>query len=294
MNTPARLPRYLPSLLALVVLGGCRGPQCGADPEEGPPAPLRVDMLGSVDEATFLALHELKTGAVEGLRGRSQAIDVPGHPTSACYLSTPEGEGPWPGVLVIHEWWGLNDHVRLWTDRLAAEGYAALAVDLYGGQVATSREQALSSMQAVDGERALATLRAARHWLECEPGGGTARTASIGWCFGGGWSLALALQDPELDAAVLYYGRTEVTPERAAALRAPVLGIFGDRDQGIPPEYVDQLERQLTDAGAQVRFLRFDADHAFANPSGARYDRVHAEAAWNEVRSFLGQHLQGP
>ncbi len=241
---------------------------------------------GVLDEASFAALHELKQGAAPELFG--QAIEING---DKAYLSLPRVGPPIGGVVVIHEWWGLNDHVKHWADRLAADGYAAVAVDLYGGVVAETREEAMKSMQAVDGERAVATLRSAHGLLVNHPLTQAERTASIGWCFGGGMSLALAMSEPELDAAILYYGRLVSDPEQLAAIEAPILGIFGLRDAGIPPAAVDEFAAAMKAAGKTLTTVQYDADHAFANPSSGRYDAEHAASAWQRSRAFLAEQL---
>ncbi|QDU65607.1 dienelactone hydrolase family protein [Engelhardtia mirabilis] len=284
--TPRLHPRRLRplALASVALLAAC------ASSGGGSSSP--VDMLGSLDQDTFMAMHELSEAEVPELHGAVQRVEVPGYGEMVGYLSLPSGvEGPLPGVIVIHEWWGLNDHIKLWTDRLAQEGYAALAVDLYGGTVATTREGAMEAMQSVDGAKASATLLAARDWLQREYGTLATPTASIGWCFGGGWSMQLALMDPELDGAVVYYGRTEVTEPQAERIHARILGVFGNQDQGITPEYVDGLDATLTAAGAAHEFLRYDADHAFANPSSARYDHKAAGEAWERTRAFLAEVL---
>ena len=254
-------------------------------------------MVGDTDEATFAALHELSDTAPPALKGREQVIEVPGLPEGetrmTAYLSLPaNARAPLPGVLVIHEWWGLNDHIRHWADRLAAEGYAALAVDLYEGKVATNSDEAMAAMRAVDADEARERLLAARRWLEEEWGGGDAPTAAIGWCFGGAWSLRLAVADPQLDAAVIFYGRANYEPEDLAAIEARLLGIFGNLDQNPDPEWVNTLDRALDAADVSHRFLRYDANHAFANPSGTRYDQGAAADAWHEVRAFLSETLR--
>lgn len=293
-------PRAAPILLAMrlrllaicAALAACQAPNStdGGPTQSGPPM---VDMLGSMDQDAFMALHQLAEEPDHQPLGRRVSVPIDGGAPMVGYLSLPpqRPDAAVPCVLVIHEWWGLNRHIRLWTDRLAREGYAALAVDLYGGVVATTREEAMAAMRAVDSERALEVLTTARRWLVENHGEGRSPSASIGWCFGGGWSLALALRDPELDAAVVHYGRAEVDPELAASMRARVLGIFGERDAGITPEYVDGLEAALREAGVDCRFERFDAEHAFANPSSARYDHQAANAAWETTRAFLRETL---
>lgn len=209
------------------------------------------------------------------------------------YLATPDGEvTDRPGVLVIHEWWGLNDNIRKMTRKLAAEGYAALAVDLYGGEVADEPDAAMKLVRSVDEARAEANLRQAHQWLTEH---GATTTASIGWCFGGGWSLRTALLLPEsLDAAVIYYGRPVTDHDRLAALQMPVLGHFGAEDDSIPPKDARAFEAALSKAGvAHNIHIYDDAGHAFANPSGQRYVEAAAAKAWERTRDFLAEHLQG-
>jgi len=196
-------------------------------------------------------------------------------------------------VVVIHEWWGLNDHIRHWADRLAEAGYAALAVDLYGGAVAKEPEEAMKLMKAVDAEEARARLVAAHAFLEGDARVKASKTGSIGWCFGGKWSLELALATPGLDAAVVYYGHVETAPERLTKLEAPLLAFFGNQDEGIPPKQVDRFAFGLEQAGREeAEIIRYDAHHAFANPSSARYDAEAAEKAWSRVRTFFATHLR--
>jgi len=257
--------------------------------QDAPPARVPMTWTGVLDEAAFAALHDLKEGPAPPLAGHDVAFDG-----GRGYLSRPPAGKALGAVLVLHEWWGLNEHVKHWTDRLAADGYDALAVDLYGGKVATTREEALAAMQAVDEGEALATLRAAHRHLVTAPEIKAQRTAAIGWCFGGAWSLRLALAEPELDAAVIYYGRLIDSAEALAPLRAPVLGVFGDQDTGIPPAAVASFAAAMQAAGKSLELRRYDTHHAFANPSGARYHAEHAAAAWLETRTFLARHLAPP
>ncbi len=243
---------------------------------------------GAVSEAEFKALHTLRADAPPALAG--EEVEVAG---TKAYLSLPAGaQGPLPAVIVIHEWWGLNDHIRHWTDRLAAEGYAALAVDLYGGKVATTRDDALALLKAVDPARAQETLQAAHAFLREDARVKAPRTGSIGWCFGGGWSLRAAMAIPELNASVIYYGNPVTDPRALAAIQAPLLGVFGTRDASIPPETLQAFRQGLDEAGVRHYLLEFEADHAFANPSGEHYDEGAAAAAWQQVTAFLDQHLR--
>jgi carboxymethylenebutenolidase len=187
---------------------------------------------GVLSEEEFKKLHELAERDAPPLHGEMVELDG-----SRAYLSLPkEGKPPFPAVLVIHEWWGLNDHIKHWADRLAADGYAALAVDLYGGEVAKDADQATALMRAVDQDAALATLRQGHRFLAADPRVQAKVRAAVGWCFGGGQALRLAMAAADLDAAVIYYGRLVTDPEQLSAIRARVLGIFGNQDTALRRE----------------------------------------------------------
>jgi carboxymethylenebutenolidase len=210
------------------------------------------------------------------------------------YVAHPaEGHEGLPGLLVVHEWWGLNDEVRAMTRRLAGEGYLALAVDLYEGQVATDREAARAAMTATLDRpaRLLANLRAAARDLRED--GKAPKLGVVGWCFGGGWALRAAVDLADtIDAAVVYYGRTTADPQELAKLRAPLLGLFGALDRGIPLEGVRAMEAELAKLGKRATIVVYpDADHAFANPTGTRYQAAAAEDAWRRTFEFFAAHL---
>ena len=245
---------------------------------------------GAVSEEAFKALHELRGDAAIPTRGI--VVEVAG---SRAYLSLPPGaEPPVAGLVVIHEWWGLNDHIRRASDRLAAQGYAALAVDLYDGQVATTRDDAMKFMKGVDDSAAKKILDGAHAFLAEDARIKATKRGVIGWCFGGGWSLRHALATPDLNAAVVFYGHVSTDAETLAPLQADLLGLFGTKDEAIPNTQVDAFEAALKSAGKTATILRFDAEHAFANPSSARYDPVAAAAAFSEVQAFLGARLGWP
>jgi len=208
------------------------------------------------------------------------------------FLARPAGADDWtPGIVVIHEWWGLNEHIEHWADRLAGLGYAALAVDLYGGKVAATSDEAMALVRSVDEAKAMKTLLAAHEMLQRDSRIAAKKTACIGWCFGGGWSLKLALAAKDLDAAVIYYGRLVTDPAELKEIHAKILGIFGNMDNGIPPRVVDEFDKALAEAGVEHEIHRYDANHAFANPSSARYDQKAAADAWVQVQAFLKRAL---
>lgn len=241
---------------------------------------------GVLDEDAFKALHELKEGKAPKLHGKDMMLGK-----EKAYLSMPKGKGPFPGVIVIHEWWGLNANVKHWADRLAADGYAAIAIDLYQGQVATTPDDALKYMRGVNDDGGAVVISSAMKFLAEDPRIKATKRAAIGWCFGGGWSLRAALDHPQLDAAVIYYGRLKTDPEVLKPIKAKIMGVFGKLDSGIPPATVKAFEEGLKKAGVDVVIHSYDANHAFANPSSARYDKVAAADAWIKVRAFLKKHL---
>ena len=206
-------------------------------------------------------------------------------------VDAPEGT---PGIIVIQEWWGLNDNIRSMADQLAGAGYVALAVDLYEGEVADTPERARELVTAsMEREDALEdNLRLAYAYLEDEYG--SSRIGAIGWCFGGGWSLRTALLFPQdLDAAVIYYGRLVTDRDQLATLDVPLLGIFGAEDQGIPVDGVREFESILKELGKDPEIHIYEgANHAFANPSGTRYNAEAAEDAWSKTLDFLESNLQ--
>ena len=219
---------------------------------------------------------------------------VGGETVTGTLVRPASATGPLPGVIVIHEWWGLNDNVRDMARRIANEGYAALAVDLYGGEVADTPDGAMALMQTAMGQEDALTdnLRQAHEYLagrEQAPAVG-----SVGWCFGGMWSLRAALALPaELDAAVIFYGQPITDPARLASLQMPVLALFGEADGSISMDSVRAFESAMSEAGVDGEVISYEgAEHAFANPSGQRYDAAAAEDAWGRTTAFLSENLK--
>ena len=187
---------------------------------------------------------------LSSLAASSKPVSYPsGDETVQAVLYTPEGKGPFPGIVVIHEWWGLNDWVKEQASKLASQGYVALAIDLYRGKVATTPEQAHEIMRGVPEDRALQDLRAAVAFLESQANVKKNRIGAIGWCMGGGYSLDVALQGPTLAADVINYGHLATTKESLEKIHAPVLGIFGGKDQGISVDDVKKFEQGLEGNG---------------------------------------------
>jgi len=211
------------------------------------------------------------------------------------YVAKPEGAAAKknaPAIVVIQEWWGLNDWVKATADRMAGMGYVAIAPDLYRGQVATDAQLAHELMRGLPDERAIRDVRAAAAWLKSDAGGGAKKIGVIGFCMGGRLSLLSSLDKGPFDATVLCYGSPETNPDRLKTLRGPVLGIFGGADRGIGPEQAAALEAGLKKAGRKGRVISYPgAGHAFLNDTGTQYDAGSAEKAWGEVRSFFASSL---
>jgi carboxymethylenebutenolidase len=189
-----------------------------------------------------------------------------GDETVQAFLYTPPGKGPFPALIVIHEWWGLNDWVKDQASKLADQGYVALAIDLYRGKVATTPDMAHEIMRGVPEDRAKRDLHAAFEFLSSQPNVNKDRIGSIGWCMGGGYSLDVALQEPTLAATVINYGHLATDPDALKKINAPILGLFGAQDHGITPDDVHKFEHTLQQLGKKIDVTIYsDAGHGFEN-----------------------------
>lgn len=206
----------------------------------------------------------------------------------------PEGKGPFPAVIVIHEWWGLNDWVRDQASKLADQGYVALAVDFYRGKVATTRDQA-HELSRTSPSRVIRDARAAFAYLQSRPDVKKDKIGAIGWCWGGGYSLQLAIEEPTLAAAVINYGDVSASPDELKKINAPILGLFGAHDQGITPDDVKKFGEQLDKLGKKGDITIYpDAGHGFQNPvNGSGYKPEDTADAWSKTLMFFAQHLKG-
>ncbi|HSU17744.1 dienelactone hydrolase family protein [Longimicrobium sp.] len=212
------------------------------------------------------------------------------------YMAYPAAAGAnaaLPAILMVHEWWGLNENMRMMARRLAGEGYRTLAVDMYGGQVATDAQAAQRYMMEVmnDRESGAANLAGAAAFLKQQQH--APKIGTIGWCFGGGWSLQAGLRMPEqVDAVVMYYGQPVTDRAQLARLDAPLAGFFGLQDRGIPADSVRKMEQELKSLGKSVDIHFYDASHAFANPSGQAYNPQAAADAWTRTVAFFNRTLK--
>ena len=195
-----------------------------------------------------------------------------------------------PGVVVIQEWWGLQEQIKGVCDRLALAGYEALAPDLYAGTVVAyhdtaAAEREMNSLNFLDVTDQV--VRGAVRLLK----GSAARVGLMGFCLGGAVTILGACRVPELSAAVCFYGLPPAQIAKPADLKVPVQGHFADRDDWCTPKAVDAFEAGVKEAGKDVEVFRYDADHGFINEQRAVHDRAAAELAWERTLNFWATHL---
>ena len=204
------------------------------------------------------------------------------------YYVEPVGGSGAPGIVVIQEWWGLNDQIKGVADQLARAGYRALVPDLYKGEVTLEAAEAEHLMSGLDfGDAATQNIRGAVQYLKAD----SPKVAVMGYCLGGALTVLAAVYVPETDAAVCWYG---VPPEEAADTRTisiPFQGHFAQQDSFFPPEQVDALEARLKEGNVNYEFYRYDAEHAFGNENNASYDPEATQQAWERSLTFLAEHL---
>jgi carboxymethylenebutenolidase len=193
-------------------------------------------------------------------------------------------------IFVIHEWWGLNDYIKKESENLwnVSGNVNVIALDLYDKKVAVNREDAAKYMSAVKTERAEAIIRGAIAYA-----GPKAKIYTIGWCFGGGWSLqASLLAGKQAAGCIMYYGMPEKDIEKLRILHADVLGIFANKDQWINEKMVDEFASNMNKAGKKLILKRYDADHGFANPSAPNFDKNAKEEAFKTAIAFLKDRIK--
>lgn len=209
------------------------------------------------------------------------------------YWAHPEGGGPWPAVIVLQEWWGLNEHIMDVTRRLANEGYVALAPDLYKGQVATEPDEARKLVMELDMPAAVDEIGSAVDHLLAQDFVRGDKVGIVGFCMGGGLVLMTALANDKLAVAVPFYG-SPLTPQQATGVKAPVLGFYGADDSGIPVEQVRAMGGALTAAGIENEIQIYEgAPHAFFNDTRNSYRPEAADDAWQRLLTWLEKYLAG-
>lgn len=248
-----------------------------------------VSFVSFGEDKAFREAHQLpKDFVLQDAKGKMIKFKTAdGKEANAYYIQSPKPSKKF--VFVFHEWWGLNDNIKREADELQKElgNVNIMALDLYDGQVATKREDAAKLMQSNDKTRSMEIIKGAIKFA-----GKDAEIGTIGWCFGGGWSLqASILAGKQGKACVIYYGIIENTPETFKDLNAPVLGIFAEKDGWITPEVYGNLEKNLKAAGKKVTVKSFNADHAFANPSNSNFDEKATNEAKELTLKFFKENL---
>jgi carboxymethylenebutenolidase len=215
----------------------------------------------------------------------------------AGYLAEPPNAVGAPGIVVIQEWWGLNDQIKGVANKLAAAGYRALVPDLYRGKIALEANEAEHLMTRLDfGDAAGQDVRGAVQHLKAS---GSSKVGITGFCMGGALTLLSAVNVPEADACVVWYGFPPLEYIDASRIKAPLMAHWGTQDTVFPIAKVDELEKKLRDANVKFEFHRYDAKHAFANETAdsknlpyLKHNVVAAELAWRRTMDFLAKHLR--
>jgi carboxymethylenebutenolidase len=254
-----------------------------------------MKLLLGIFFALVLASSLTAPAAAPAVATKSETVQFPsGKETISGYLVEPEKAGKYPAIIVIQEWWGLNDWVKEQTQKLAEQGYVALAVDLYRGKTAADATEAHELMRGMPQDRAVADLNAAFAYLIARNNVDPVRIGSIGWCMGGGLSLQLAIHQPKLTACVVNYGALPTDPADIGQIAAPVLGNFGADDHGITPGDVHAFEKAMAKVGRFCNVKIYDgAGHAFMNPGNQSGYRPEAAAdAWKRIIDFFDALLK--
>jgi carboxymethylenebutenolidase len=192
-------------------------------------------------------------------------------------------------LFVIHEWWGLNDYIKQESEKLSDDlGVNVIALDLYDGKVATTRDDAGKYMQSVKTDRAMAIIKGAYNYV-----GGSAKVFTIGWCFGGGWSLQTTLAGgTQAVGCVMYYGMPEKDVNKLKTLNCDVIGFFGNKDEWINPAVVSQFKTDMKSAGKNLTVYQYDANHGFANPSNPIYDKDATADSYAKTLAFIKARMK--
>ncbi len=192
-------------------------------------------------------------------------------------------------IFMIHEWWGLNDYIKQEAEHFAKEtGARVIALDLYDKKVATNKDSASKFVGEVKAERAADIISGAIKYV-----GPSAKIATVGWCFGGGWSMqASLLAGKQAKACVIYYGMPEDNLEKLKKLNAPVLFVFAKKDGWINKDILTKFDDNMKKAGKDLTIRSYDADHAFANPSNPHFDKSSGEDAFTAAKAFIGKYLK--
>jgi len=279
--------------LSVLLLAACGGSEADAPATDAPAAAMtgpRVPVAPTSDDQL--------PSAVVGEAGPLMGVDfeyLDGDTMTTGYLAVPEGAGPFPALIIVHEWNGLVDRVRQVADNFAAEGYVTLAADMYDGRTGSTSEENIALMNEVgdNPDKMIANLNAAVAYLKGRDDV-TGRVGAMGWCFGGGVALSFGLDGDQHEATAIFYGRLVDDPERLAHMDHEVYGTFAELDTGIPTTEVQAFEAALRSAGIENDLHIYDAvNHGFwLRVDGAPEVRTEAALdAWQRLKAYLDRTL---
>jgi carboxymethylenebutenolidase len=245
--------------------------------------------------AAFFVLTLSACLAAPARGAKTETVHYPvGKNTVDGYLASPEKPGRYPAVIVVHDWLGLTDWVKEQTDKIADQGFVALAVDLYGGKVAADASEASELSRALPDDRAVLDLVGGLVYLATRNDVARDRVGALGWAMGGSYALQLAIHVPRLGACVVNYGVLPTDPNDLQNIAAPVLGNFGADDHGVTPTDVQAFEKTMKTLNRRVDLKIYDgAGHSFENSSNRdAYRPDAAEDAWKRTIAFLNKSLK--
>jgi carboxymethylenebutenolidase len=223
----------------------------------------------------------------ENLLGKMMTFDAAdGQKANAYFIPAKKKTKKW--LIVIQEWWGLNDNIKLEADKYfgALGDMNVIAVDMYDGKVAATPDSAMKLMRGANMGRMAAIIQGA-----IKHAGADASIYTVGWCFGGMWSLQTAiLAGPQAKGSVMYYGRPESNIEKLKSIQCDVIGFFGNQDQSPSPALVNEFEKNMKEAGKNLSVNRYEANHGFANPSNPSYNPTATADAYAKAIAFLKAH----
>jgi carboxymethylenebutenolidase len=256
---------------------------CSPAPTEAPP-PIIEEVSQEVDEPTGAVEAGLVTEMVEYTDADGEVL--------MGYLAWPDENGAHPAVVVIQEWWGLNEHIKEVARRFATEGFVALAPDLYHGAVTSEPDEARKLVMELDMAEAVREIQRGIDFLQEQDSVAGPKVGLVGFCMGGGLVLQTALTEEDLGAGVVFYGRP-LEPEQAATVKAPILGLFGAEDGGIPVDAAEAMHTAFTEAGIDNEIQVYEgAPHAFFNDTRDSYNAEAAADAWPRTLAWFRNHLE--
>lgn len=271
----------------MCTLDGC-GESAKMPPLVITPTDRRAFLAGLAALPLAAVLSDSALAQAAAAKAEPFTFQTMGNRTASGVIAKP-AQWPAPAVVLVHEWWGLNDQIKAVAVELANQGYVAIAIDLYGKPATTDPAAAKAMMAALDTEAALDVMASTIYWARDQTFV-NGKVGTVGWCFGGAWSLNASMSAP-VDATVIYYGNVERSVNQLRSLVGPVIGHFGTKDTSIPESMVKQFAENMQAADKSLTVYWYDADHAFANPTGARYDAADAAQAWERTLAFFQTNL---